>query len=463
MEFYPLLEEFKKPEDEYTTPAEFTNDPGQEFGGRSDSPERAERPPRHRVIKRLLLMPAAATVAALSVFFAALSYDPLGSDFLSSSSSSPVPPASSFIPTIPPAESGDPVGEITIYIHVTYVPTSELYTPDSTGAAAMKDAVAWVESKGGDGTTMKYVRSVVVYTGYEASDDAVIVGDPDDIDNAYIAQGTITKKYRRDVYYDAYATGASIPSASGDTADTAFPSLSNPDPDFAGNYAWSSMGSEEYVRFTASGATSYTYLEAGSVWVSSGADVTTSANAAYDAKTNTLTLTNFTADLLDINLMGNGFKIKLTGDNSIGSITVWGASYGGSVTFTGDGKLTVNKDKKSGIGILLNSEMSGSCIMIDKDVTLEVYGDQAMIVSLTTLDPAIYYLSPQSMSDGKRSSGEFLSYTRDEYDDNGSYVGSVPVTLKEISDEKGVTYYDFSITDENGDPVTYVKFSPYGK
>ena len=54
----------------------------------------------------------------------------------------------------------------------------------------------------------------------------------------------------------------------------------------------------------------------------------------YDSSTNTLTLHNFTGPLLDINLMGNGFTIKLEGENHLEMLRAWGFGYGGSVTFT---------------------------------------------------------------------------------------------------------------------------------
>ena len=100
-----------------------------------------------------------------------------------------------------------------------------------------------------------------------------------------------------------------------------FPSLPNLAPDFAGDYAWSDLGSEEYVRFTNVGDERPIFLEMGSAWGQFGItdengvfvpnSVSTVPNARYDAATNTLTLENFSAGTLDLNLMGNGLKIHL--------------------------------------------------------------------------------------------------------------------------------------------------------
>ena len=101
----------------------------------------------------------------------------------------------------------------------------------------------------------------------------------------------------------------------------------------------------------------------------------------------TITLHNFTGPLLDINLMGNGFTIKLEGENHLEMLRVWGYSYGGSVTLTGNGSLTINADRTNPIGIELQAEISQSCLMIDKEVTLDVYGtEMAICVIDTTLE-----------------------------------------------------------------------------
>lgn len=170
--------------------------------------------------------------------------------------------------------------------------------------------------------------------------------------------------------------------------DDDFPELDNLDPDFAGDYAWSGEGSEEYVRFLTNDNESAVYLIKGSAWEVYDTDsplVSALDGAVYDRDTNTLTLTDCTADVLDVNLMGNGFTIALVGDNHLSGIQVWGAGYGGSLKFVGDGKLTVTD------GVLLQSEGSGSCLMVGHGVTLDLSGSQfAVAVLNSTMSPAVY-------------------------------------------------------------------------
>lgn len=64
---------------------------------------------------------------------------------------------------------------------------------------------------------------------------------------------------------------------------------------------------------------------------------------SYDLKTNTLTLNNFTGLQISVSEMGDDFTIKLKGDNSLSTLMVNGYFHGGSLTFTGNGKMEVNR------------------------------------------------------------------------------------------------------------------------
>ncbi len=160
----------------------------------------------------------------------------------------------------------------------------------------------------------------------------------------------------------------------------------------------------------------------------------------YDSSTNTLTLHNFTGPLLDINLMGNGFTIKLEGENHLEMLRVWGFGYGGSVTLTGNGSLTINADRTNPIGIVLQAEISQSCLMIDKEVTLDVYGtEMAICVIDTTLEKAIYYKNELTLTGGICSIGDFYPSYYDAYDYS----------------------HDYSVVDtETGIPATHVTCKP---
>ena len=124
------------------------------------------------------------------------------------------------------------------------------------------------------------------------------------------------------------------------------------------------------------------------------------SGASYDEATNTLTLENFDrpGTYINVNLMGNGFKIRLVGNNTAKCLVAWGFYYGGSVTFTGDGTLTLlNND---GYGIDMRAEDSKSCIMIEPTVTLDVAGGYgAIILQDSRADKGIYYLEPMIMYD----------------------------------------------------------------
>ncbi len=223
--------------------------------------------------------------------------------------------------------------------------------------------------------------------------------------------------------------------------DTVFPTLGNLNPDFAGDYAWSGTGtanSEEYVRFYSKGDTRYTYLVMGGAWSKMGVyeddgtfspnTLGSSPNAVYDKETNTLTLTNFNASVLDMNLMGNGFTVKLEGDNSLDQLVLWGAMYGGSVTFTGDGSLTLGKAGGVNYGLLINGENSQSCVMVKKGVKLDIYGtDGAIIVGDSTMDPAIYI-------------SDYLTLTGGE--------------ITSVKNERGA--YDCTVLGADGNPATHV-------
>ena len=459
----------------FTPEARFTDNeftaPPEEFGSSaragkvSEQEAQARRAAsRHNLIKKLVLMPAAGVAAVVILTMAAFNMDPLGQNALAANSAAtatatPAPgttPAPGVTPapgetpgpaaTPTPAPMGE--NEVTnIKLSVTYTPTGETYVTSAVDDAAMAEARSWVASVGGDPDTMVFVRSETVYAGWEASDDAIIVGDTDcPLENLYIAQGTIIKKYIRYDYYEAYATVLPDP-----YSVDAFPTLENLNPDFAGDYAWSGEGTEEYIRFARSGDKRYTYLQMGSVWGTYGITLEdgtfspntegTDANARYDKETNVLTLENFNALALDTNLMGNGFTINLIGENHIQYITCWGAMYGGSVTFTGDGSLYVNENRSYNYGITLNAENSTSCIMVDRNAYVEVQGSEmAILVADSFADQCVYYLKPQRLSGGAPAKGVF--------DENNNFIpGAAEPNI-------------YTLVDESGEPSKHVCFTP---
>lgn len=230
--------------------------------------------------------------------------------------------------------------------------------------------------------------------------------------------------------------------------DLSFPKLGNLDPDFAGEYAWGGYGSEEYIRIIMKGDKDYRFIVAGGAWRSFGYSEETVEGASYDKKTNTLTLKNSDLEYLDVNLMGNGFTLKLEGDNYLGGIKVWGAYYGGSLTITGPGKLTVATD------IRFDAEFSQTCLMVDAELLVR----GRIMISATSMETAIYYKAPLKLEGGERSSGSFFNYSRDEYDEDGNYTGTVQSDISGITGENGERYYDYAIVDDSGDPTENVRF-----
>lgn len=166
-------------------------------------------------------------------------------------------------------------------------------------------------------------------------------------------------------------------------------------------------------------------------------------NITYDENTNTLTLDNANADVIVANLMGNGFKMELIGESHIGMLLVYGFYYGGSVTFTGDGTIYVNENYENDIGIVLEAEYSKSCIMVDKEVTINAYGISAAIMVFDTkADKGLYYLKPQKLDRGMRlaehrrmygvsgeeSHGERDDWTIVDIDDNSSIITKLVIS-----------------------------------
>ena len=254
----------------------------------------------------------------------------------------------------------------------------------------------------------------------------------------------------------------------GETADAEFPRLSNLEPNSpvaSAPYHSELYGveiegvlNEEYIHlYGLDGSGVYVMQNDGS----GNEQINDSIDGiSYDRKTNTLTLENFHGDVLAFNLMGNGLKIELVGDNSLRHINGWGFYVGGSVTFTGSGSLVVNGDKDFAIGILLDCEWSETCLMIDGSVSrLEVFGKAesdpepggererdahgAIFISDTAMDKAIYYLAPLKLTGGTRASGIFGEDAYYNRADSYSFGD----------------YHDYSVVDDDGNPSMHVVFA----
>ena len=93
----------------------------------------------------------------------------------------------------------------------------------------------------------------------------------------------------------------------------------------------------------------------------------------YELATNTLTITNFKGSYsLNIDNMGEDFKLNIEGTNDFLGVYVLGHDYQTNITITGNGKLILNKEKNSyySTPILSNDK---SKIIFDDTVSLELY------------------------------------------------------------------------------------------
>lgn len=111
------------------------------------------------------------------------------------------------------------------------------------------------------------------------------------------------------------------------------------------------------------------------------ADTTVTVNGAtsgytWDSQSKTLTLNNFSTDEGYINIVGSDVTIKLIGENSLTSLT-HGIMSNESITFTGNGNLTVNSDQCS-----IWTEGNDANVTFDGTgtITLKSNGREAMFV-----------------------------------------------------------------------------------
>lgn len=224
---------------------------------------------------------------------------------------------------------------------------------------------------------------------------------------------------------------AENPTGKYEQADAAFPTLGNLMP----NTKPLANGIAEQFLLVSDGSQSYWLYQDSHEYYGPTA---TYEGMAYHPDTNTLTLTNCTAGLINANMMGNGFTIELIGENHVGAILAWGYQYGGSIKITGNGSLVINEDNQYACGIELLAENSESCLMIDGNAEVEIWGREvAFLITSTTCEKGLYFLKPNQMTGG------FRNTTNLESEQNGfAGLGT-----------------NFTITDEGGNPVTYVRFS----
>ncbi len=481
MEVRRLPDEFAMPPKEGATGAEpaqmppeihcmteeRTGNPREEFEGKSGGKKSEEATGhQHSLVKKLMMMPVAGTIAALSIVFASYGVDPLGDDFLNHETyydrheQPNEEKGSSEGKHKNLREVREYPGDITgVIIEVTYVPTGENYRAGKTGEEGLEEARQYVQMLGGDPDSLSYVKSEKIYMGKQQSDDFFYVGDLDDPENLMIISGSLEDTYQEIAYFEAfesmeigdepYHEWINEPEddggEEGNELPDYFPSLDNLEPEFEGKVAWNGNGPEWYVSVVPRGENRYFFLAAGA-GISSTID--TVEGATYDLETNTLTLDNFTGDWAEINLMGNGFTIELIGSNSIRNMSIWGAGYGGSVRFTGTGSLVINEGYGlDNGGLTMEGEWSDCCIMVENGVTLEFYGAMQTI-----------YYPPLSIKESNLSQTIYLApgveMTAYKDRDNASYGPGVEGYDGSVGVDRQIVYT------QNGAVATYVKIAP---
>ena len=95
----------------------------------------------------------------------------------------------------------------------------------------------------------------------------------------------------------------------------------------------------------------------------------------YDKETNTLTLNSIDAKdwNLDLNMMGEDFKIVVNGECHLGCVICWGDGWGGSLTVEGTGTLILNELKRNDASFIFYPEDApGFFFKIGAKVTVEM-------------------------------------------------------------------------------------------
>ncbi|MBQ9544157.1 MAG: hypothetical protein IJV00_03415 [Clostridia bacterium] len=419
--------------DPFALPEEFELPPA--YAGKSKEKEEEEKKSGRtsELLKKMLIATAASAVATVGIM-SSFGNDPLGRDFLINeehwheeyqnepwdNTDRPYDDQKAIV------EPEDPEDGVTFkYAHLTFNSPDgkknfdtdygeeeiDYYYAESAPylwEESYNQMLEWLKEEGGDPDSLKLVKCKISFVKTVKSDDYLAVGDEDDFENQYVISGGKVKVYRKDLYYTAAAAEQTTePQPYTESVDTRYSDRDSADdtyPPLLENLERN--GIEDFIVFESFDGT-VEWIYAGSERLPEGTSLASLPGASYDEETNTLTLENFTGGVLNANMMGNSFKLKLVGDNHLDGILVWGFYYGGSLTVIGPGSLTVNENRLLSVGIELRAEESPSCLIIDGDVEkLEVFGgpvsvtDQwqsdvaAIIVRDTTLEKGIYYLEP---------------------------------------------------------------------
>ena len=408
---YHVTEEFSLPEEVQHEPSEFNADTSVYDAKIVE----AVREKKKKTRTKTMILQVAAAMSAIIIAKDSFSIDLLGNDIFNGDlqpSHQEEQQENKYVYPFPLREDVRRVAA-----HVSLRPDGSGFIIESNGVASIYDARRLADERGYDIDTQEITKTEYELEGTENGQNY----------------------YTYHVYLTFYKKGYVPPQDEAiEEADTSFPVLGNLYPGGAVPH-YGALG-EEYVKFEGDGFPGGTYFAyTGEAYIGAdgkhyvpGVEELAAMGARYDYSSNTLYLNDFKGAGLNINWMGNGFKIVVSGNCELDHLVSWGFAWGGSVTITGDGTLTINKSKKAHYGIILQAEKSESCLMIDSGVTVDVYGlSEAVCVEDSTAEKSIYYLKPLSIGGGKRVSS---------YD---STTGA----------------YDCIITDKDDSVMTHVLFS----
>ncbi|MCR5835068.1 MAG: fibronectin type III domain-containing protein [Lachnospiraceae bacterium] len=125
----------------------------------------------------------------------------------------------------------------------------------------------------------------------------------------------------------------------------------------------------------------------GATWIPNAESI---PGTSYDKSTNTLTLSNFdgSKQYLEANSMGEDFKIKLEGTNTLHKIYVYGSGHGGSLDITGSGSLELNATKTLHLNdrsaICLRGENSKTRLTVENTASVHAISDEGQPAVMIT-------------------------------------------------------------------------------
>lgn len=188
------------------------------------------------------------------------------------------------------------------------------------------------------------------------------------------------------------------------------------------------------------------------------------AGVSYDKLTNTLTLdnANYTNMVLQANMMGDDFKLTVSGVNSLAGIIISSGEYGGSLSIEGKGTLNVNKNQILDDAIVLNAEGVDAKLSFGKEVNVNIYArkDVAKVKKTPSTDAKDVFsfgnntqaqIARENFSEDYVETADCCFYRESEYessyrkvicktDKNGIYLGGFYTYLDANEQEIGSGY-----------------------